>query len=110
MTKKYALEIFQPGEQGFINVCSLESDAPFLAIQKGDVINPATWNLYSLDNLEAEYHQANYGTVLKVTGIEHSLVQKEDNSVSRHKITVFVRLVENDQAVLYSDPEAPAAG
>jgi hypothetical protein len=106
MLKKYVLEIYQPGEKGFINACSLESDEPFLAIQKGDIINPSTWNLYCLDSLEAEYHQSNYGIVLKVTGVEHFLVQNEDGSVSQHKITVFVRVVENNQAALFGDPDS----
>lgn len=53
-SKKYALEICQPDRHGFITACIIESDDPFLAIHKGDFLNPSTWNLYCFDNLEAE--------------------------------------------------------
>src|SRR4028118_455376 len=94
-SKKYALEIRQPDEQGYVIACSIESDEPFLAIQKGDILNPLSWNLYCFDNLEGEYQMSAYGIVLKVTGIEHSFVQREDGSISQHKITVYTKPVEN---------------
>lgn len=99
--KKYALEICQLDRQGFITTCAIESDAPFLAIQKGDIINPSTWNLYCLDNLEAEFRESSFGVVLKVTGIEHAFIQKENGSISQHKITVFTVPVENNRADLF---------
>ncbi len=100
--KKYALEICQLDRQGFVTTCKIESDDTFLAIQKGDILNPSTWNLYCLDNLEAEFRESNYGIVLKVTGIEHSLIQRENGSISQHKITVFTVPVENNRAALFS--------
>lgn len=105
MLKKYALEIYQSVEHGFVKACAMESDEPFLSIQKGDIINPSTWNLYCLDRLEAEYSASSFGIVLKVTGIEHFLVQKEDGSVSQHRINVFTGLVENNQASLFGDSD-----
>ncbi|HEY0656819.1 MAG TPA: hypothetical protein VGD05_00005 [Pyrinomonadaceae bacterium] len=105
MSKKYALKIYQSGKDGYVRVCSMESDDPFLAIQKGDFINPSTWNIYCLDSLEAEYRESNYGIALKVTGLEHSLVQKEDGNISQHKLNIFTRLVENNQALLFADSE-----
>lgn len=98
----YALEICQLDRQGFITTCAIESDNAFLAIHKGDIINPSTWNLYCPDNLEAEYRESKFGVVLKVTGIEHSLIQRENGSISQHKITVFTVPVENNRADLFS--------
>ena len=100
---KYALEIHQLDQENFLTTCTLESDDPFLAIQKGDIINPSTWNLYCLDNLEAEYRESNYGVVLRVTGIEHSLIQRENGSISQHKISVFTVPVENNRALLFGE-------
>jgi hypothetical protein len=66
-SKKYALEVLQPDKHGFVVACKIESDEPFLAIHKGDTLNPSTWNLYCFDSLESEYTESAYGTVLKVT-------------------------------------------
>ena len=100
-SKKYVLEICQPDRQGFVTACAIESDEPFLSIQKGDILNPSTWNLYCADSLEAEHRESSFGVVLKVTGIEHALVQREDGSIRQHKITVFVIPVENNRDVLF---------
>lgn len=104
-SKKYALEIRQPDHAGFVLACSIESDDPFLAIQKGDIINPSTWNLYCFDSIEGEYQASAFGVVLKVTGVEHSLMQREDGSIRQHKITVYTRPVENNQESLFADSE-----
>lgn len=104
-SKKYALEILQPNKQGFAVACRIESDDPFLAINKGDTLNPSTWNLYCFDSIESEYSQSDYGTVLKVTGVEHSLVQREDGSISQHKITIFTVPVENNRSALLAEFE-----
>jgi hypothetical protein len=101
--KKYALEVFQLNQNNFINACKIESDEPFLSIHTGDFLNPSTWNLYCLDNVESDYKEpSTYGVVLKVTGVEHSLVQKENGSISQHKISVYTLPVENNHAVLFS--------
>lgn len=106
--KKYALEILQPDKKGFVTACRIDSDEPFLAIHKGDTLNPSTWNLYCFDSVEAEEtNESKYGTVLKVTGIEHSLVQREDGSTKQHKISVFTVPVKNNHAVLFCDSSAP---
>jgi hypothetical protein len=102
-SKKYALEILQPDNQGFVVACRIESDEPFLAIHKGDTLNPLTWNLYCFDSIESEHQSSAYGTVLKVTGVEHSLVQREDDSIKQHKITVFTIPIENNHAKLFAD-------
>lgn len=104
-SKKYALEILQPDKQGYVAACRIESDDPFLSIHKGDTLNPSTWNLYCFDNVESEYEESAYGIVLKVTGVEHSLVQREDDSISQHKITVFTVPVENNHAALFAETD-----
>jgi hypothetical protein len=112
--KKYALEVFQLDQNNFINACNMESDEPFLPIHAGDFLNPSTWNLYCLDSIEsAEYRPPGaYGIVLKVTGIEHSLVQKENGAISQHKISVYTVPVENNHFVLFgvSNEESNAGG
>lgn len=97
------MEICQPDRQGFITACAIESDEPFLAIHRGDILNPSTWNLYCADSIEADYSESRYGVVLKVTGIEHALVQREDGSIRQHKITVFAVPVENNRAALFGE-------
>jgi hypothetical protein len=109
-SKKYALEVLQPDEQGFVPACRIESDEPFLAIHRGDTLNPSTWNLYCFDSVEGEYAESAYGTVLQVTGIEHSLVQREDGSIRQHKITVFTIPVENNHTVLFAGSALESAG
>jgi hypothetical protein len=104
-SKKYALEILQPDRHGFIVACKIESDEPFLSIHKGDMLNPSTWNLYCFDNIESEYEESAHGIVLKVTGVEHSLVQREDDSLSQHKIKVFTVPVENNYAALFAEKD-----
>lgn len=104
-SKKYALEICQPDKDGYSTACVIESDDPFLAIQKGDILNPMSWNLYCADSIEAETQHFDYGVVLQVTGVEHSLVQRENGSISQHKITIFTLPVENNRAVLFGAQE-----
>jgi hypothetical protein len=102
--KKYALEVFQLNQNNFINACSMESDEPFLSFHAGDFLNPSTWNLYCFDNVESEKTEASaYGVVLKVMGIEHSLVQKENGTISQHKISIYTVPVENNRAVLFGN-------
>lgn len=100
--KKYALEIQQPDDHGYSAVCLMESDEPFLSINKGDFLNPLTWNLYCYDSLETEDNEPKFGTVLKVLGIEHSFVQRENGEVKQHKLVIFAEPVENNQLLLYS--------
>jgi hypothetical protein len=96
MLRKYALEIYRPGNRGDDVACTIESDEPFLLIQKGDLINPRTWtshyynNLFSLSDLSGRPH----GVVLRVTGIEHFLVQTEQG-FSQHKLGVFTEAVDD---------------
>ena len=105
-SKKYALEILQLDKQGFVVACKIESDEPFLAIHQGDTLNPSTWNLYCFDSVEGEFAESVYGTVLKVTGVEHSLVQQEDGSISQHKIIIFTVPIENNHAALFANSES----
>lgn len=104
-SRKYALEIYQPDGDGYLTVCSMESDVPFMAIHKGDYLNPSTWNLYCVDNLESEYKESRYGTVLEVMGVEHALAQKENGAVTQHKLMIFAEPVENNHTILYGKSE-----
>ena len=99
--KKYALEIFQLEREGYASACVMESDEPFMGIHVGDTLNPSTWNFYCFDNVQTEYGDSAYGIVLKVTGVEHLLVQRENGTISQHKVLVFAVAVENNYAALF---------
>ncbi len=80
-TAKYALEIYEPGS--IYNVWThVESHAPFMALNKGDLINPGPWT----DTMHPK-------EVVKVTGIEHILIETGDKMI--HKVLVFTELVPN---------------
>jgi hypothetical protein len=95
MLKKYRLEIYPPGNEGYDVVCHIESDEPFLPIQRGDLINPRTWNAQNSGNLQVSHGETEFGIVLRVTGIEHFIVQRDDNEFSQHKLGVFTEAVDD---------------
>ena len=92
--KPYTVEIYLPGNHGYDVACSLESDRPFLTIEKGDLINPRAWNSHYAQNCSADEHPP-YGAVLRVTGIEHFLFQADDGSLTGHKIGVFTEALSD---------------
>jgi hypothetical protein len=91
--KRYALEIYLPGNSGRDVTCLIESDEPFLPIQKGDVINPRSWTHHYFETLQS-YHPSEFGVLLKVTGVEHFIFQREDG-FSQHKLGIFSVAVDD---------------
>lgn len=94
--KRYAIEIYLPDSEGDEVACLIESDEPFQAIQKGDLINPRSWNSHYSTNLQSSFPNRPHGIVLRVTGIEHFIFQRE-GGFSQHKLGVFTR-AEDDVA------------
>jgi hypothetical protein len=93
--KRYILDIYLPGNSGDDIACHMESDDPFLPIQKGDLINPRTWNPHYFSNLRSDVGENPYGIVLRVTGTEHYIIQQEDESMSNHRICIFTEAVSD---------------
>lgn len=94
MPIKYQLEIYRPNNSGYDSCCFMESDSPFLPIQKGDLINPRTWNSH-YSNIYTEFPEFEYGIILRVTGFEHFIVQREDGFISSHKIGIFTEAISD---------------
>jgi hypothetical protein len=92
---KYMIDIYLPNNPGTDVTFHAESDKPFLPIQKGDLINPRTWNSHYSSSLRASTAETPYGIILRVTGVEHFIVQQEDESLSRHGIGVFTEAVSD---------------
>ena len=92
--KRYALEIYLPGNAGTDVACSIESDEPFLPVQRGDLINPRTWTAHYSTNLQSHVADRQNGAVLRVTGIEHFIIQRE-SGFSQHKLGVFTQAVDD---------------
>jgi hypothetical protein len=89
MRKKYAIEIYPPGNKGYDTTCLIESNEPFLTISRGDIINPRTWTQHYNDTLYTLYERGQHGIVLKVTGIEHVIIQTDDDDFSQHRLLIF---------------------
>jgi len=78
---KYALEIYEPGS--VYNVWTyLESQSPFMPMNRGDFINPGTWT----DTMHPK-------EVARVEAVEHIVFASGERMV--HKVMVFTSLVPN---------------
>lgn len=89
--KKYALEIYLPGNSGYDVAYTIESDHPFMPIAKGDFINPRTWPTHNYQQIDHE--QCPHGVLLRVTGLEHFIT--EVNGVAKHKIGIFTEAIDD---------------
>ena len=78
--KKYCIEIYGPDSSHDV-FKSFESDTPFLAINKGDLINARVFS--------DEYK----GKIFRVKNTEHIIW--ENNGEIKHKICVFTNSVED---------------
>lgn len=85
--KRYALEIYLPDNCGVDVACTVESDEPFLSIQKGDLINPRCWMHHYYENLNSS-RPSEFGIRLKVIGVEHFIIQT-DHGFTQHKLGIF---------------------
>jgi hypothetical protein len=97
----YRLNVFLPGSRETI-LHSIEYDAPFMAIRPGDLLNPLCWPEHV--NAELKFHvldkqQGTYppGVVLRVTNVEHLLVQTDPgpNQVTAHSMMLFTEALPN---------------
>lgn len=81
---RYSLEIYEPGS-AYDPWVNFLSNSPFLAISKGDIINPGTW-----DNSQSPMK------VLKVLNVEHMIWEIENDHIT-HKLCVFTEEVEGTE-------------
>ena len=110
---KYELEIYLPGNSGYDAGAHIESDRPFLAIQRGDIINPRTFTAHYASNWES-YVKQGRGVVVdntdrqkpNKTGIKFENLRYRTDVSS----TKFLRLYNMDvQAMVNTyDPETSA--
>src|ERR1700722_8751310 len=95
--KKYKLQIYFPGSLETA-LLVLESDTPFMAISKGDFLNPRFWSSHANDLLNQETKHLRYGAVLRCVGVEHFIVEgmdgKEGTAVC-HVFNVFTEALED---------------
>jgi len=86
---KYSLEIMMPGS-GYTPAFSFEAVGPFLAIQKGDLLNPRAWVAPKHETPESLHDK-----VLVVESVEHMLWHVGD--VLTHKIVAHTRAIPDRQ-------------
>ena len=84
MENKFTLEIYAPGST-MTTWEVFESDTPFLAINKGDLINPGVW----------EGSQSPM-KILRVVNLEH-IIWKSINSKAKHKLLVYTEEIEGTE-------------
>jgi hypothetical protein len=83
LTTKYSLEIYKPNRARDVWV-RFSSNAPFLGISKGDIINPGMWP-------DSESPMK----VLKAVSVEHFISEKDNHYL--HKICVFTKEAEGTE-------------
>lgn len=94
MPLEYRIEICSPDSKGGESCCVMDSDKPFASIQRGDIINPKTWNshwskIYKSDS------KFKHGMVLRATGFEHQIIQGDDGKIAKHIIGVFTEPLDD---------------
>ncbi len=86
---RYCMTIFEP-EDVFETLVHFESVNPFMAIQRGDFINPSLWP-------ELAERKDMKDTLLKVIHLEHGIVDANEHLL--HILDIFTKRVENTAAV-----------
>ena len=85
--ENYILEIYPPNSSSE-SINTFNSNSPLMAIPKGDLLNPRTWNgAYDGNKL------------LKVVNIEHIIWENKREKTVRHKVCFFTREVEDNEAI-----------
>lgn len=79
--KQFILEIYEPGSTSDPAVV-FESDQPFMAFSRGDLINPRTWPNNSVGNV-----------LLRIVAIEHLFW--EASLVIKHKVLIYTDTVDD---------------
>jgi hypothetical protein len=92
--KRYAIEIYPPGNSGRDVACRIESDVPFLPFNVGDLINPRLWPSEAISSIESAIGNRKFGIVLRVTGVEHFIVQN-DGEMVQHKLGIFTASLDD---------------
>jgi hypothetical protein len=85
---RYTLEFYAPGETSQESIYAIESDVPFLPMQRGDLINPTAWPPRAAV-------QVPRGALLKVIGIEHYIEVREKVAHFEHKLGIFMTAVRD---------------
>lgn len=101
---KYTLDIYPPngaGKDFFLN--RIQSETPFLTIQRGDLISPHQWSKFGRNNFKSEFKDYEYDVVLRVIGIEHFIIEEsEDNEpIANHRICIYTEAVEDTEEARY---------
>ena len=84
---EYILEIYEPGGRDLV-ILAVKSTTPFMAIRRGDIINPATLGTFS------DFPDPGISGVLRVVNVEHILSRTEWRTEKlgiKHKICVSTR-------------------
>jgi hypothetical protein len=81
--EKYSLEIYEPGSHDTCWVV-FNSSTPFMAINKGDIINPNVWE-----------GSRSPMFVLRAVKIEHIIWESPKTHEAKHKVMVFTEEIEN---------------
>lgn len=91
---QYELHIYPPNGIGG-DVCGvLQSTQPFMSIQRGDILNPRTWNEH-WSQIYTQTPECPHGFLLRVIGLEHQIVQMKDETITRHVIMVYTQAVDD---------------
>lgn len=91
---KYTLRIFKPNNR-YDSLVDLESDFLFLAINKGDLLNPLMWSSDKFPEVYERNSEFPNGFVFKVIGLEHKITQGTDGKISEHLIEVYTEAVDD---------------
>lgn len=89
---RYRIDFYKPNSRSKEAIHRIEAAAPFMPLQRDDLINPSTWsekaNLASIEDLFKA------GCVLRVRGIEHHFISN-GNGIITHCIGVYTEAIEN---------------
>jgi hypothetical protein len=87
---RYLLEIYVPGNVDSL-LANFEAESPFMAISKGDFLNPRSW--YGADKYK----------LLRAVNVEHILLEGETRTT--HKVCVFTESLEDSPSMLLGQHE-----
>src|SRR5688572_25031782 len=91
---KYRLQFYVPGHRGYDVAHAVEADEPFHSINRGDIVNIASWPPHTASSLERAKEGFSYGIALRVTGVEH-FIGESDGRVMTHALGIFTEAISN---------------
>lgn len=80
-------------------ICQVESEQPFPAINKGDLIDPRAWKGSSFDTYTELFE---YGDLFEVELVCHHIAQEKDGSYGQHVIDIFTNIIRK-RVLLHGD-------